>query len=175
VPSRRGGWRAGAYAAVALAGLTARMVIAWTLPAGVEIGYYAQVAGAISRGEGAYGTSLNNYSPLWSGVIRAVDHTSHSTGISFTGLMRTLVSAIDVLSAAILARLALARGTDPWRTAALFLANPVSIWTTGFQGQFDGLSLLFLLLAILATERGEATAAKRPPAWIFLALSIASK
>jgi hypothetical protein len=89
--------------------------------------------------------------------------------------MRTLVSAIDVLSAAVLARLALRRGTDPWRTAALFLANPVSIWTTGFQGQFDGLSLLFLLLAVLATERGEATGAERPPAWIFLMLSIASK
>ena len=175
MPSRRGGWRAGAYAAVALAGLAARMALAWTLPAGVEIGYYAQVAGAISRGEGAYGTSLNNYSPLWSGVIRAVDRTSHATGISFTGLMRTLVSAIDVLSAAVLARLALRRGTDPWRTAALFLANPVSIWTTGFQGQFDGLSLLFLLLAVLATERGEATGAVRPPAWIFLTLSIASK
>ena len=45
---------------------------------------------------------------------------------------------------------------------ALFLANPVSIWTTGFQGQFDGVSLLFLLLAILVTVPAAVPAARRP-------------
>ncbi len=65
--------------------------------------------------------------------------------------MRTLVSAVDLLSAAVLWRLARRRGIDPGKVVALFLANPVSIWTTGFQGQFDGVSLLFLLLAILVT------------------------
>jgi hypothetical protein len=174
VPSRRGGFTAGAYGLVALLGLAGRMTLAWTFPAGVELGYYSQVAGAISRGEGAYGTSLNNYSPIWSGVIRLVDRASHASGISFVRLMRTLVSAVDLLSASVLWQIARRRGTDPWRVMALFLANPVSIWTTGFQGQFDGLSLLFLLLAILVTE-GAAIAAKRPFPWIFLTLSIATK
>ena len=176
MPSRKGGWRVGAYGLVALLGLAARMGIAWTLPAGVEIGYYSQVAGAISRGEGAYGTSLNNYSPIWSGVIRAVDRASHASGLPFAGLMRTLVSAVDLLSAAVLWRIARGRGSDPWKVTALFLANPVSIWVTGFQGQFDGVSLLFLLLAILVTERAAAGgAAARPPEWVFLTLSIATK
>jgi hypothetical protein len=160
---------------VALLGLAGRMALAWTFPAGVELGYYSQVAGAISRGEGAYGTSLNNYSPIWSGVIRLVDRASRASGISFVRLMRTLVSAVDLLSAAVLWQIARRRGTDPRRVVALFLANPVSIWTTGFQGQFDGVSLLFLLLAILVTESGAAIAANRPFPWIFLTLSIATK
>jgi hypothetical protein len=175
VPSRRSGFTTGAYGLVALLGLAGRMALAWTFPAGVELGYYSQVAGAISRGEGAYGTSLNNYSPIWSGVIQLVDRASRASGISFVRLMRTLVSAVDLLSAAVLWQIARRRGTDPWRVVALFLANPVSIWTTGFQGQFDGVSLLFLLLAILATESGAAIAAKRPFPWIFLTLSIATK
>ena len=175
MPSRRGGFTAGAYALVALLGLAGRMVLAWTFPAGVELGYYSQVAGAISRGEGAYGTSLNNYSPIWSGVIRLVDRASRASGVSFVRLMRTLVAAVDLLSAAVLWQIARRRGTDPWRVVALFLANPVSIWTTGFQGQFDGVSLLFLLLAILVTESGVAIGAKRPFPWIFLTLSIATK
>ena len=174
MPSRRGGFTAGAYGFVALLGLAARLTIAWTFPAGVELGYYSQVAGAISRGEGAYATSLNNYSPIWSGVIRLVDRASRATGISFVRLMRTLVSAVDLLSAAVLWRIARRRGIDPGKVVALFLANPVSIWTTGFQGQFDGVSLLFLLLAILVTEPA-VSAAKRPSPWIFLTLSIATK
>ena len=166
MPSLRGGFAAGVYGFVALLGLAARLTIAWTFPAGVELGYYSQVADAISRGEGAYATSLNNYSPIWSGVIRLVDRVSRASGISFV-LMRTLVSAVDLLSAAVLWRLARRRGIDPGKVVALFLANPVSIWTTGFQGQFDGVSLLFLLLAILVTDPA-LSRAKRPAPWIFL-------
>jgi hypothetical protein len=175
VPSRGGGFAAGVYAVVALLGLAARLTLAATSPAGAEIGYYSQVAGALSRGEGAYATSLNNYSPIWSGVIRLVDRASRDSGISFVLLMRMLVIAVDLVSAAVLWRLARRRGGDPWRVVALFLANPVSIWVTGFQGQFDGVSLVFLLLAILVTGEGVGTASGKPPAWIFLALSIATK
>jgi hypothetical protein len=175
VPSRRGGFTAGAYGLVALLGLAGRISLAWTFPAGVELGYYSQVAGAISRGEGAYATSLNNYSPMWSGVIRLVDRASRASGISFVLLMRALVIAFDLVSATVLWRIARGRGSDPWRVVALFLANPVSIWVTGFQGQFDGVSLLFLLIAILVTESSAAPAAKRSSPWIFLTLSIATK
>lgn len=175
MPWRKGGLRIGAYGLAAALGLAVRIVLACRLPAGVEIGYYSQVAGALSRGEGAYATSLNNYSPIWSGVIRLVDRASRASGISFVLLMRALVTAFDLLSAVVLWRIARRRGSDPWRVVALFLANPVSIWVTGFQGQFDGVSLLFLLLAILVTGRGVATAVERSPAWIFLTLSIATK
>jgi hypothetical protein len=175
MPSRRGGWRFGAYAFAAFLGVAARLALAWTSPAGVELGYYSQVAGAISRGEGAYATSLNNYSPIWSGVIRLVDRASRASGISFVRLMRALVCAVDLLSAAVLWRIARGRGIDPARVAALFLANPVSIWTTGFQAQFDGVSLLFLLLAILVTERSADSESRATPPWIFLTLSIATK
>ena len=151
------------------------MALAWTAPPGVELDYFSQISDAILRGEGAYSTTVNSYSPLWSGVMVAVVRASHATGISFVGLLRTVVTAFDLLSAAVLWRLARRRGIDPWRVVALFLANPVSLWVAGFQGQFDGVSLLFLLLAILVTDGAASGAAKRPPPWVFLTLSIATK
>lgn len=151
------------------------MALAWTAPPGVELEYFSQISDAILRGEGAYSTTVNSYSPLWSGVMVAVVRASHATGVSFVGLLRTVVTAFDLLSAAVLWRLARRRGIDPWRVVALFLANPVSLWVAGFQGQFDGVSLLFLLLAVLVTDGAASGAAKRPPPWVFLTLSIATK
>ena len=151
------------------------MALAWTAPPGVELDYFSQISDAILRGEGAYSTTVNSYSPLWSGVMVAVVRASHATGVSFVGLLRTVVTAFDLLSAAVLWRLARRRGIDPWRVVALFLANPVSLSVAGFQGQFDGVSLLFLLLAILVTDGAAPGAAKRPPPWVFLTLSIATK
>lgn len=151
------------------------MALAWTAPPGVELEYFSQISDAILRGEGAYSTTVNSYSPLWSGVMVAVVRASHATGVSFVGLLRTVVTAFDLLSAAVLWRLARRRGIDPWRVVAFFLANPVSLWVAGFQGQFDGVSLLFLLLAVLVTDGAASGAAKRPPPWVFLTLSIATK
>lgn len=166
-------WRVPAFGVLAGLGLAARLVMAWGVGTGVEIPYYAEVARAFNRGEGLYGTPLNNYAPIWAGVIVLADRTSRATGIPFEALIRTLLAGVDLLSAVVLWRLAARRGEDPLKVAALFLANPVSIWVTGFQGQFDGASLLFLLMAILATSRGTGRASAWPTT--FLALSIATK
>ena len=169
----RTGLRSSVFVLLAAFGLVARLVLAWKTSGGVELGYYLGVAGAFERGEGLYGTSLNNYAPVWAGVIVTVDRAARAAGVSFAGLLRTLLTGVDLLSAAMLWRIASRRGIDPWKAAAILLANPVSIWATGFQGQFDGVSLLFLLLAILATPAG---AGARPAApMLLLALSIAAK
>lgn len=149
--------------------------MAWGFPAGIEPRYYAAVADAFRHGEGLYGTSLNNYAPIWAGVILLVDRAARAFGVPFDALIRTVVTGVDLLSAIVLGRLAVRREKDPWKVAALFLANPVSIWVTGFQGQFDGVSLLFLLLAILATDRTASRDAGASRPMIFLALSIATK
>lgn len=167
--------RIGAFALLAILGLGARLVMAWGSRAGVEPEYYSAVARAYHLGEGLYGTSLNNYAPIWAGVILLVDGAARAAEVPFDALIRTLLTGVDLLSAIALASLAVRRGKDPWKVAALFLANPVSIWATGFQGQFDSASLLFLLLAILATRRGAAGDAASPRSLIFLALSAATK
>lgn len=169
------GWRIAAFGLLAALGLLARLALAWRSPGGIDLQYYSAVGGAASRGEGLYGTSLNNYPPIWAGVILAVDRTSRAAGVSFNGLLRTLLTGVDLLSAAVLWKIAARRGKDSWKVAALFLANPVSIWATGFQGQFDAVSLLFLLLAILATPREAPGGSGAPAAMVFLALSIAAK
>lgn len=169
----RSGLRSLLFLGLAAFGLLARLGLAWKTPGGVELEYYSAVAAAFDRGEGLYGTSLNNYAPVWAGVVLAVDRASRAAGVSFGGLLRTLLTGVDLLSAAVLWRIAARRGIDPWKPAAIFLANPVSIWATGFQGQFDSLSLLFLLLAIFATPAGTDARPARP--LLFLALSIAAK
>lgn len=169
------GWRIAAFGLLAALGLAARLVLAWKTAGGIELEYYAAVADAFDRDKGLYGTSLNNYAPVWAGVILAVDRASRAAGVSFNGLLRTLLTGVDLLSAAVLWKVAARRGVDPWRVAAIFLANPVSIWATGFQGQFDSVSLLFLLLAILATPREAPGRPGAPAAILFLALSIAAK
>ncbi|HEY6065747.1 MAG TPA: hypothetical protein VIY96_06295 [Thermoanaerobaculia bacterium] len=164
-----------AFSALAIIGLAARLLLAWGTRGGVEIGYYSTVARGISSGEGFYGTGMNNYAPIWAGVILLVERVSRATGAPFGSLMRTLLTGVDLVSAAVLWRIAAGLGRDPWKIAALFLVNPVSIWTTGFQGQFDNLSLLFLLIAILATPRRDEDGGAGWPAVASLALSIAAK
>jgi hypothetical protein len=174
--------RTAAYVALAALGLAARIALISTSHGGIELEYYLTMARAISRGEGFSGTGLSNYAPIWAGVapiwaavILLVDRGSQVTGVSFNVLMRSLVTGIDLLSAAVLWRLAAARGKDSWKVAGLFLVNPVSIWTTAFQGQFDGLSLLFLLVAILVTSTARGSSAAGWSAIIALTLSIAAK
>jgi hypothetical protein len=175
VAVKKRGLRFWAFGLLAILGLAARVALAWGSRGGVELEYYSTVARGVSRGEGLYGTGRNNYAPIWAGVILLVDRGSQTTGVSFPSLMRAFVIGVDLVSAVVLWRIAAARGKEPWKIAALFLANPVSIWTTGFQGQFDGVSLLFLLIAILATDRRAAGAATGWPAIVSLTLSIATK
>lgn len=163
-----------AFGLLAALGILARLALAWR-PGGLDVQNYSTVVAAASRGEGLYGTSVNNYSPVWAGVILTVERAARAAGVSFTGLLRTLLTGVDLLSAAMLARIAASRGKDSWQVAAIFLANPVSIWATGFQGQFDSVSLLFLLLAILVTPREANGGSGVPAAIVFLALSIATK
>ena len=163
------------FATLAILGLAARIALIATSRGGVELQYYAAVERAMSGGEGLYGTGLNNYAPIWAGVLRLVELGSQGTGVPFETLVRSLITAVDLLSAGVLWRIAAGRGTDPWKVAALFLVNPVSIWTTGFQGQFDNVSLLFLLIAVLRTPGRSATRDAGWPAMLSLALSVSIK
>jgi hypothetical protein len=163
----------GAFGLLAVLGLATRVVLVCGSDGGVELEYYATVARGVSRGEGLYGTGLNNYAPIWAAVILLVDRGSQATGVSFQSLMRGFVIGVDLFSAVVLWKIAARRGKEPWKVAALFLANPVSIWTTGFQGQFDGVSLLFLLLAILATApRAVGAAGWRTVASLTLSIAV---
>jgi hypothetical protein len=159
-PSRTGGILIGAALAASLA---VRLALAWSAPSGTDLESYRIVAGLVRDRAPLYeATTRYNYPPVWAWTLTALEGAARATGLPFPGLVRTFLNGVDVLSAALLYRLTLAAG--PRRaaaTAALFLANPVGIWVTSVQGQFDGTSLAFLLAAILATagaRRGGAAA-----------------
>ena len=147
------------FAALVLAAAAARFVLAWTAPPSVDLQSYGIVAGVLRQGQPLYeSTQRYNYLPVWSWIVEGLDRTAEKTGLSFVGLTRSLLAGVDLACAAFLYRLARrVGGLKPRTAAALWLWNPVGIWVSSVQGQFDNLSVFFLLLALLAVStRGAA-------------------
>src|SRR5215470_12687955 len=165
-----------AWACVSVAALGVRVWLAVTAPPSIDLQNYAETARVLRSGEPLYEAADHyNYSPVWSWLLRAADAASRSTGAGLTPVVRSMLVAVDLGCAALL--FLLSRGTGAsagWRSAGLYLANPVGIWVSAAQGQFDSLALVFLLAAIAAERRREPNGSALPPmAW--LALSVASK
>ncbi len=141
-----------ACVAVIALGMAVRFLLAWTAPPSVDLESYGIVADLLRQGEPLYeGTHRYNYPPVWSWVVAILDRSSRATGLSFVGLTRSLLSLGDLALAALVFRLARrTRVVRPWPAAALVAANPMLIWASSVQGQFDNLSVLFLLAALLA-------------------------
>jgi hypothetical protein len=148
--------------AVFLLVLVLRIAIAAQFPGNFDSGSYLIVAKAVRSGQNVYAaTDRYNYSPLWSYVVAALWAASDPNVGLFVLLAGLLQIAVDVVTAGLLLRLARDRlGFAPWearRAALLFFSNPVSVLISCAHGQFDGLSILFLVAAVLA-----ATGADRP-------------
>jgi len=138
---------------------------------------YLLVVKAVESGQNVYqATDRYNYSPLWSWVVTGLWRASSPNVGVFVLLLGLLEVIADGVSAMLLFRIARRRlkrsEEDARRGALLFFSNPVSILISCVHGQFDGLSILFLLAAILAASsdsrrRGPATAA-----WLSLSLLV---
>lgn len=141
-----------ACVAIIALGAAVRFFLAWTAPPSMDLKAYGVVAGLLRQGGRLYeGTRDYNYAPVWSWVVAGLDRASRATGLSFFGLARSLLSAVDLALAAVVFLLARRmRAGRPWRAAALVVANPLLVWSSSVQGQFDNLSVLFLLAALLA-------------------------
>jgi hypothetical protein len=110
----------------------------------------------------------------WAWLLRLFGTVSAS-GIAFATVLRSFLAVVDLGIAALVYRLAeRTPGALPPRTAALlYLLNPVAIYVSSIQAQFDGLAILFLLAALRSTARrpqGRGLAAG-----VLLGLSIAAK
>jgi hypothetical protein len=119
---------------------------------------YSIVAKAVEAGENFYAaTSRYNYSPLWAGVVSSFWRIADGRMPLFLVLIGLLLTGADALSALVLKLLDGDRGAPAAAarvTALLYFANPVSVLVACYKRQFDGLSILFLLLAIRAVSRG---------------------
>ena len=125
---------------------------------------YAIVGQAVSSGHDVYAaTSRYNYSPVWSWVLGALWRLARGEMMPFVLLVGLLLNAADAAAAVLLLRIArrprLLGGlpADPRRLALLFFANPVSVLVTCTLRQFDGLAIVFLLVAVVLAGRETAT------------------
>jgi hypothetical protein len=90
----------------------------------------------------------------WAWLLRLFGTVSEA-GVAFATVQRSFFALVDLGVAALVYRLAeRTPGALPPRTAALlYLINPVAIYVSSVQAQFDGLAILFLLAALLFTVR----------------------
>lgn len=166
---------AGYAAAAAL-----RLFLLFSYPGGYDTESYEIVAGIEARHGNVYAeTRRYNYSPLWARLLAVFDVLGR---VSRLGLLRTVglfLFAADAATAWLVARLAARVG--PARVGAassglaglLFFANPVSVLVSSRHLQFDGLSIFFLLLAILAfRSAGGGRSAFASAAWLSASLLV---
>jgi hypothetical protein len=147
-------------AALLCAGFLAALAVRLTLLAGFPGNYdtdsYRIVSDVARRGGDPYReTDRYNYSPLWAYVCVAVEGVARSSGVRPILVYGMLLLAVDVAAAMLVYRLARRRRGpgDAGLAALFFFANPVSILVSSRHLQFDGLAILFLLLAIAFSER----------------------
>jgi hypothetical protein len=79
--------------------------------------------------------------------------------------MKAALSAVDLLTALLLAAILARRGLDPAR-AILYAWHPLPIWEISQNGHVDALVLLLLVAALFAAERGGRASAG---SWLSLA------
>jgi len=105
-------------------------------------------------------TDRYNYSPAWAWIVSGLWRLCAPNASSFILSIGILLTAVDVATAALVLAFAVRRlGSSPAqgrRLALLFFANPVSVLISCAHGQFDGLSILFLLAAIYVATGPEA-------------------
>ena len=118
---------------------------------------YSIVAQAVVAGQNVYAaTDRYNYSPLWSGIVGALWVLSGGRLPLFVLLVGLLVTASDAATALVVRGLARDQGAserEAARASLLYFSNPVSVLVAGYLRQFDGISILFFLLAVKAMMR----------------------
>lgn len=111
------------------------------------------VSEATLRGENVYATTDRyNYSPLWSWIVTGLWKASGGSASLFLLEIGLFLTACDVVASVLVFRIARRRlelsEEEARRAALLFFGNPVSVLISSAHGQFDGLSILFLLAAL---------------------------
>jgi hypothetical protein len=152
-----GRFRRGVLAAGFVAALLVRIALLLTLRPNYDTESYDIVTAIAQRGGDPYReTHRYNYSPVWAGVLSAAAAVADATGLGRTTILGLLLLAGDACTAALVYALARRRrGRAGGALAALlFFGNPVSILISSSHLQFDGLAILFLLCAIVLSERG---------------------
>jgi hypothetical protein len=165
------------WVCISLAAVGVRGGLAWTAPPSMDLQNYGDTVRVLASAAPFYEAADHyNYSPVWSWVLRFAQNVGQATGSGLTPIVRSFLLAVDLGCAALLFYLSReGRRVTQWRTAALYLANPVGIWVSAVQGQFDALALFFLLAALEVERRRSNAESSSLPPMALLTLSIAAK
>ena len=160
------------YVAIAVVGLTLRLILAAVFPGNWDQDSYLIVARIVEHGGNVYAeTTRYNYAPIWMYVLAGLDLTARVVGVRFDFLTRAFLAVVDLADAVFIAGIAKRSNLDSRLAFVAFILNPVSILLTGLHGQFEDLAALPLLLgAYLALGK-----APRGWLWSFAALALTVK
>jgi hypothetical protein len=150
-------WRTGLLAAGFLAALAIRVALLLTVRANYDTESYDIVTEIARRGGDPYAeTDRYNYSPLWSRVLLGTAFAADLTGLRRTTVLGLLLLAGDAATSALIFLLARRRrsGLAAGLAALSFFGNPVSVLVSSAHLQFDGLAILFLVGAVVLSEKG---------------------
>ncbi len=141
------------FAAAFLAALALRVALLARVRTNYDLESFATAIEILRRGGRLYlETFRYNYSPVWAHVLLGLDTAAWRANLPFAQVLGGFLLAADGATALLLHRLA-GGGRRGAATALLFFANPVSIFVSSFHLQFDGVAILFLLLAVWTAER----------------------
>ena len=137
---------------------------------------YEMVVRAVGGGGSAYSTGRYNYSPFWSHNLVVLDYLGRWSGAAFHTVVRSYLTLVDLVTAIALFALCRRRNGRPYLAASLFLLNPIGVYVTGYHGQFDNLSILLVVLALLCfAEEEQASWKSYLPTALLLGASILVK
>lgn len=124
-------------------GLALRLILAVRFGGDFDAYSYEIVIGILRRGGNVYAeTARYNYSPLWSYVLLSLSGLADLLHLPYHTVIRSFLTVVDACTALLVWRLA------SRRAALVYWLNPVSIMIVGYQGQFETLAFVPLLLAV---------------------------
>jgi hypothetical protein len=140
---------------VVVSGTAIRLYLAYEFYGNYDTRSNEIIAEIVTHGGNVYAeTNRYNQAPLWSLMLGALKHLHlHFPSLPFPFVIRAFLSAIDLLTLAVLLALASPDPTSRVRIAVLFYLNPVSILITGYHGQFENITILLLLVGAFLAHR----------------------
>ncbi|HEY9089221.1 MAG TPA: hypothetical protein VIO36_13715 [Anaerolineaceae bacterium] len=115
---------------------------------------YEMVVKIMRAGGNVYAeTHRYNYSPVWSFCLLGFDALARLSGLPLHFVIRAFLTLVNLANCLLLYQIT-NRSLAVWIVTWL---NPVIIFTVGFHGQFEVLSLLPLLVAALLHRQGRLT------------------
>jgi hypothetical protein len=154
------------------AGITLRFAVATlSYTENYDFQSYRIVTDILHDGQNVYANTVRyNYGPVWFNLLHVLDWLAGRNAAIFDALLVGLLSAVD---AGIFIFLLKKFG----RMAAIFFfLNPISIFITGHQNQFDNLAILLALWAVdLIGDDFETIDRRKFSGLLLLGISLATK